>query len=197
MNRFLEIGPGRGDFLFHLAEENPLATIVGVEVKPGRCEKLAVRREKRGLKNVELVCMEAQAFLPQCASGEFARIFVLFSDPWPKRRHAKNRLFQGKFVAELLRILEPGGRVYVAHDDPRYVAQIRDVFRAFATSFVHKDDGIEFETFYADKWKKEGRLIWSFSYEKIAGDRDNILGGPCVHPTLEDDRDFSQSAAGS
>ncbi|HSA60005.1 MAG TPA: methyltransferase domain-containing protein [bacterium] len=197
MTRILEIGPGRGDFLFHLAEENPLATVVGVEVKPGRCEKLAVRLEKRGLANVELVCMEAQAFLPQCANAEFAKIFILFSDPWPKRRHAKNRLFQGKFVAELLRVLEPGGRVYVAHDDPRYVAQIRETFRTFAASFIHKEDGIEFVTFYADKWRKEGRLIWSFSYEKIDGKNREDIGGPCVHIPLEELGDVPQSATGS
>jgi tRNA (guanine-N7-)-methyltransferase len=185
MPRFLEIGPGRGDFLFHLATENPLATVVGVEVKPGRCEKLAVRREKRALANVELVCMEAQAFLPQCANGEFEKIFILFSDPWPKRRHAKNRLFQERLVAELLRVLEPGGRVYVAHDDPKYVAQIRDVFRKFAASFAHKEDGIEFTTFYADKWRKEGRLIWSFSYEKIDAKNREDIGGPCEYPAVE------------
>lgn len=198
MNKLLEIGPGRGDFLFHLATENPLATVVGVEVKPTRCEKLAVRLEKRGLKNVELVCMDAKVFLPQCAADEFEQIFILFSDPWPKNRHAKNRLFQEKFVEGLLRVLKPGGRIYVAHDDPKYIAQIREVFGAFATSFVAHDDGVEFTTFYADKWKKEGRSLWSFSYEKIdTTDRDNILGGPCVHPTLEDDRDLPQSAAGS
>jgi tRNA (guanine-N7-)-methyltransferase len=188
MSKLLEIGPGRGDFLFHLAEENPLATVVGVEVKPGRCEKLAVRIEKRGLKNVELVCMDAQTFLPQCAEDEFEKIFILFSDPWPKRRHAKNRLFQEPFAKELLRVLKPGGRVYVAHDDPKYVAQIREAFAGLGVSFVSRDDGVEFTTFYADKWKKEGRLLWSFSYEKLnARDRENILGGPCVHPTLEGD----------
>jgi len=197
MLKFLEIGPGRGDFLFHLAEENPLATVVGVEVKPGRCEKLAVRREKRGLTNVQLVGMDAKIFLPQCAEDEFDHIFILFSDPWPKNRHAKNRLFQEKFVAEILRVLKPGGRVYVAHDDPRYIAQIREVFRVFATSFVHKDDGVEFTTFYADKWKKEGRLIWSFSYEKIDSKNREEIGGPCVRIPIEEPGDLPQSAAGS
>jgi tRNA (guanine-N7-)-methyltransferase len=111
MKKLLEIGPGRGDFLFHLATENPQATVVGVEVKPTRCEKLAVRLAKRELKNVELVCMDAKVFLPQCAPDEFEQIFILFSDPWPKNRHAKNRLFQEKFVEGLLRVLKPGGRM--------------------------------------------------------------------------------------
>ncbi|HEX5038337.1 MAG TPA: tRNA (guanosine(46)-N7)-methyltransferase TrmB [bacterium] len=186
MKKLLEIGPGRGDFLFHLAAENPLAAVVGVEVKEKRCEKLVARIEKRGLTNIELVCMDAKVFLQQCAEAEFEKVFILFSDPWPKKRHAKNRLFQEKFVGEVLRVLKPGGRVYVAHDDPNYVAQIREVFAAFAASFVSHDDGVEFMTFYADKWKKEGRSLWSFSYEKIdASDRDNILGGPCEYPAVE------------
>ena len=181
MSRYLEIGPGRGDFLFFLAEEDPTRTVVGVEIKLKRCEKLKIRMEKRALTNVELVCMDARTFLPQCADAEFDKIFILFSDPWPKNRHAKNRVFQEAFVAEILRVLKTEGRIYVAHDDPNYVAQIREVFGAFAASFVARDEGVEFTTFYADKWKKEGRTLQSFSYEKInANDRDNILGGPCV-----------------
>lgn len=186
MSKILEIGPGRGDFLFHLAEVHPLATVVGVEVKPKRCEKLAVRRERRGLTNVELVCMDARSFLPQCSEAEFDQVFVLFSDPWPKTKHAKNRLFRDDFVKEVLRVLKPGGRIYVAHDDPTYVEQIRMVFARMAGSFIAHEDGVEFTTFYADKWKKEGRTLWSFSYEKIdITDRENILGGPCEYPAVE------------
>jgi tRNA (guanine-N7-)-methyltransferase len=183
MSRILEIGPGRGDFLFHLAEENPLATVVGVEVKPKRCEKLVLRIAKRGLTNIELVCMDARVFLQQCAEAEFENIFILFSDPWPKNRHAKNRLFQEKLVVELLRVLKPGGRAYVAHDDPKYVAQIRETFAAFASGFIAREDGVEFTTFYADKWKKEGRLLWSFSYEKVAhADDREFAAVPCALP---------------
>lgn len=190
MSKFLEIGPGRGDFLFHLAVENPLTIVVGVEVKRKRFDKLATRVEKRELKNVRLVLGDARFVLPQeFVDEEFEKIFILFSDPWPKRRHAKNRLFQMGFLKELLRVLKPGGRVYVAHDDPKYVSQIQTIFRDFSASFVSHDDGVEFTTFYADKWKKEGRSIRSFSYEKISGDRENILGGPC-------DRDRVPSIAG-
>ncbi len=186
MSRYLEIGPGRGDFLFFLAEEDPTRTVVGVELKLKRCEKLAIRLEKRKLSNVELVCMDARTFLPQCADAEFDKIFILFSDPWPKNRHAKNRLFQERFVEDLIRVLKPEGRIYVAHDDPNYIAQIRDVFRTFAASLIARDEGVEFTTFYADKWKKAGRSLSSFSYEKInQQNRDNILGGPCVYPAQQ------------
>lgn len=199
MSKFLEIGPGRGDFLFFLAEQDPAATVVGVEYKRKRFDKLAVRREKRGLLNVDLRLGDARQVLPRdCSDEEFDHIFILFSDPWPKKRHAKHRLFQAPFVAELLRVLKPEGRVYIAHDDAKYVAQIQEVFRDFATSFVPHEDGVEFLTFYAEKWKKEGRLIRSFSYEKInIKEERNILGGPCAHIPFEEPGNVPEPADGS
>ncbi len=186
MSKFLEIGPGRGDFLFFLAEQNPLSTVVGVEYKHKRFEKLTGRVEKRQLPNVRLLLGDARTVLPQeCTDEEFEKIFILFSDPWPKRRHEKHRLFQEPFVKELHRILKPEGRIYVAHDDPRYIAQIKDVFRKFVSSFVFHEDGVEFTTFYADKWKKEGRSISSFSYEKIDARDHETIGVPCAYATVE------------
>jgi len=167
-----------------LASQDLLATVVGVEYKKKRFDKLAVRREKRGLANVELVLGNARLFVLQAPDGEFDQIFILFSDPWPKKRHAKHRLFQEPFVRELLRILKPGGRIYIAHDDPNYVEQIREVFQSLVASFVFHEEGVEFTTFYADKWKKEGRSIFSFSYEKIEdGDLGREFAGvPCAIP---------------
>lgn len=199
MSKFLEIGPGRGDFLFFLAEQDPAATVVGVEYKRKRFDKLAIRREKRGLLNVDLRLGDARQVLPrECGDEEFDHIFILFSDPWPKKRHAKHRLFQAPFVAEILRVLKPEGRVYIAHDDSKYLDQIQAVFREFAAAFVRHDDGVEFLTFYAEKWKKEGRLIRSFSYEKInIKEGRDVLGGPCAHIPFEEPRNVSESADGS
>ena len=170
MSKLLEIGPGRGDFLFYLAEQDPLSNIEAVEYKPKRFEKLAARVEKRGLLNIQLHLGDARVVLPEkFTDEEFDTIFILFSDPWPKRRHAKHRLFQEPFVKELRRILKPGGRIYVAHDDPRYVVQIREVFQSQMPDMILHEEGVEFTTFYAEKWKKEGRSLTSFSYEKVLG----------------------------
>ena len=186
--KFLEIGPGRGDFLFHLAVENPLATVVGVEYKHKRFDKLMRRLEKRALTNVRLFLGDARAVLPQeFGDGEFDRIFVLFSDPWPKRRHARHRLFQDDFVKELHRVLKGDGQIFIAHDDPRYLAQIEEVFQGFRDSFTFLEEGIDFQTFYADKWLKEGRKLRSFSYIKTYG------GIPCAVTTIENPRNLSQS----
>ena len=62
----VEVGPGRGDFLFHLAEKNPEAVIVGIEIKAKRVDKLIRRIERRGLKNVRIIQDDARDALPGC-----------------------------------------------------------------------------------------------------------------------------------
>jgi tRNA (guanine-N7-)-methyltransferase len=174
----LEIGPGRGEFLFSLASEHPFKMLAAIEYKKKRIEKLVARAEKRVLTNIQFFLGDARLVLPQDFSDEsVGEIYILFSDPWPKRRHASHRLFQKDFVGELLRVLKPEGRVYIAHDDPNYVKQIRGVFDSFIQYFVYNDEGVEFTTFYAEKWKSEGRSLTSFHYRKIGcnPERDLIL----------------------
>lgn len=174
MSIFLEIGPGRGDFLFWLAEQNPTDTVIAVEYKRKRFEKLKARTEKRGFKNVWLYLGDARQVLTQEFTDScIDKIYILFSDPWPKRRHEHHRLFQQDFVKQIHRILTPGGRIFIAHDDPVYTAAIRELFREKATLFIAHEEPLPFAemTFYAEKWKKEGRKIQSFSYEKNAIDR--------------------------
>ncbi len=191
----LEIGPGRGDFLFHLASENPTKTVAAIEYNRKRFEKLLRRIEARGLQNVRLHFGDARVVLTQEFQDEtFEQIFILFLDPWPKRRHAKHRLFQKPFLKELLRVLKPEGQVFIAHDDPTYVSQIQEAFRESADSFIFSEVGVQFLTFYADKWQKEGRSISSFSYRKLGckSERD-YLALPCVVSSIEDAGDLSKS----
>lgn len=189
MFHLLEIGPGRGDFLFWLAEQHPDKTVVAVEYKRKRFDKLARRLEKRKLGNVVLHFGDARVILPQeFADESVGEIYILYSDPWPKRRHAKHRLFQEAFVSELHRILKPEGRIFIAHDDPDYVRQIREVFYPHQNDFVFEDGGTVFPTFYAEKWAREGRRQYAFSYRKLScnSERDS-LSLPCAYSALKSD----------
>lgn len=180
MSTFLEIGPGRGDFLFRLAEENPDATVAAIEYKRKRFDKLVRRLGKKALPNVRLLMGDARFLLPQeFSENSVDKIFILFSDPWPKRRHAKHRLFQQEFVRKLIRVLVPDGQIFIAHDDPVYISQIREVFLPFSPELLSSEDGIDFRTFYADKWLREGRAIYSFSYRKRANEDASIGFIPC------------------
>ncbi len=167
-SHLLEIGPGRGDFLFHLAQQNPDSRVIGVEIKPRRFEKLKVRLAMLGLQNICLCRGDARVVLPTLIPDQlFEKIYILFSDPWPKRRHAQHRLFQESFILELLRVVKPSGIVFVAHDDPTYHQQIREKFSRFP-EWEFSPAGIDFQTFYAEKWQREGRSLISFSYKRVA-----------------------------
>ena len=78
MSSYLEIGPGRGDFLFWLAAENPDKTVTAIEYKRKRFDKLVRRREAKDSKNVELYYGDAKIVIPQLFNEEtFDKIFIL------------------------------------------------------------------------------------------------------------------------
>ncbi len=168
MSKILEIGPGRGDFLIWMAQTHPEDQFYGVELKIKRNEKLRKRIESRHLTNVDLILGDARQVLPQRFEDESVDdIYILYSDPWPKRRHAKNRLFEPAFVHQLRRILRPLGRVLVAHDDPDYLFQIRRSFSPFGADFLEVEEPFVLPTFYGEKWQGEGRSLRAFSYKKL------------------------------
>ncbi|MDX1386411.1 MAG: methyltransferase domain-containing protein, partial [bacterium] len=84
----LEIGPGKGEFILHLAQENPKIHYLAVEYKKARFKKIAKKIEKLELENLFLVYGDARECLPRlCPENFFELIYILFPDPWPKKRH--------------------------------------------------------------------------------------------------------------
>lgn len=161
----MEIGPGRGDFLTSLAREFPHKKFAAIEYKKKRFEKLSKRLGD--FPNVLLHLGNARQLIPELYNGQrLETIYILFPDPWPKRRHAKHRLFQEKFLQALEKGLRPAGQVVIATDDPLYRDQIRALFEQ-NRSFRSLDFPFSFPTFYAEKWRKEGRSLFSLIYEKV------------------------------
>lgn len=123
----LEIGPGRGDFVFAEAKDHPDQQFVVVELGKKRYAKLVERLQKRGLTNVLVVFGDARVVLPKYFDdATFSSVVVLFPDPWPKRKHAFNRLLQPVFLTELARLLKPGGHLYLKSDVESYVQWVRE-----------------------------------------------------------------------
>jgi tRNA (guanine-N7-)-methyltransferase len=119
---WLEIGFGGGEHLAAQAERRPDALVIGVEPYLNGVASALRHVEARGLANVRLRHGDARAVVEQIADGSLARVFVLFPDPWPKLRHHKRRLLQPSFVAELARVLKPGGTLRLATDWKAYAA---------------------------------------------------------------------------
>lgn len=160
----IEVGPGRGDFLFHLAETNPDAVVVGIEIKRKRVDRLIRRIEKRSLKNVCLIQDDARCALPRFFADETVdAIHINFPDPWPKRRHAKNRAVTAGFLVECKRVLKIGGTISIATDDESYVSEItRRIggipdLKEYESEICSEEPPDVFPTLFATKWKDQGR----------------------------------------
>ena len=126
----LDIGFGRGLSLFERAALAPESRIIGIEVKTKLAYKADERIRKRGLSNVAILCGDAREILKRAEpSGSVRRVSLHFPDPWWKKRHDKRRVIGDALLAELSRLMKPGGELFiqtdVEHRAEQYVAQLR------------------------------------------------------------------------
>ena len=127
----VELGSGDGSFLVRHAQANPQRNFLGVERLLGRLRKIDRKGRRAGLTNLRLLRIEAGYFLEYLLPPRTTRaLHVYFPDPWPKRKHRKNRLINERFPELARRVLEPGGAVYLRTDDADYFAQMTSVFGA-------------------------------------------------------------------
>ena len=124
----IEIGMGKGQFLLTLAAANPSINYIGIEryssalLRP--VEKLASLRASLdhsagddALSNLRFICMDAASITDVFAPGEVERIYLNFSDPWPKARHARRRLTSAEYLQRYDQILSPAGQLEFKTDN--------------------------------------------------------------------------------
>ena len=124
---WLEIGFGGAEHLVWQAAANPAVGIIGAEPFLNGVVKLLDQTEARGLGNVAIHHGDAREVLAWLPGRSITRAFVLFPDPWPKLRHRKRRIVSGDLVAELARVLVPGGGLRLATDIGDYANQMLQV----------------------------------------------------------------------
>jgi tRNA (guanine-N7-)-methyltransferase len=119
---WLEIGFGSGEHLLWQAEHQKNVGFIGCETFINGLASLLGAIETRGIPNIRVHdgdAREALAWLPDRSIG---RIFILFPDPWPKKRQLKRRLISAETVGEFARVLVPGGELRFASDSGDYAA---------------------------------------------------------------------------
>ena len=127
----VELGSGDGSFLVKYAALRPEVNFFGVERLLGRLRKIDKKGRRVGLTNLRVVRIEAAYFLEYLLPQNSAvAIHVYFPDPWPKRKHRKNRLINDAFPPLAKAALQPGGIVYLRTDDADYFSQLKTVFAA-------------------------------------------------------------------
>jgi tRNA (guanine-N7-)-methyltransferase len=118
---WLEIGFGGAEHLIWQSEHHPDVGIIGCEpFEEGVVKALTAIEEKR-LANIRLYADDARTILRWLPPASISRAFVLFPDPWPKRKHARRRLINPTTVDLLARVIRPGGELRLATDIGDYV----------------------------------------------------------------------------
>jgi len=125
----IELGAGDGSFLIRYAQRQPGINLLGIERLLGRIRKIDRDADKAGVNNIRLMRIEAGYFMQYLPEAQTVdAVHVYFPDPWPKKRHHKNRLISPPFVAQCARLLKHAGCVHLRTDFVEYFEQMVEVF---------------------------------------------------------------------
>lgn len=177
-NRFeIEIGVGKGTFLVQQAPANPQINYLGMEWAAEYYRFAADRMRRRQINNVRILHADATEFLMHwCIEDVAAVIHLYFSDPWPKSRHHKRRVFRDETIPVFHRILQPHGelRIVTDHDElwewyEDHAVRHAELFdrQSFEPPAAHAESGPEIVgTNYERKFAREGRPFHAMTLVK-------------------------------
>ena len=113
----MEVGMGKGRFLNEMARRNPHINYIGIEMYSSVLLRAIQKMEADPLPNLKFICEDARILPDVFEKGEVDYIYLNFSDPWPKDRHAKRRLPSRQFLARFDQILKADGRISFKTDN--------------------------------------------------------------------------------
>lgn len=163
----VEIGYGGGEHLALEAGLHPDTGYIGCEVFTGGIGKMVQTIAAKGLSNIRLFTDDALKLLMAMPDASLDAVFLLYPDPWPKTRHHKRRFVSPTTLAELARVIRPGGHFYFASDIEDYANwTLAHVLRSPDFAFETQAPG-DWHTPYPDwqatryeqKARREGRMV--------------------------------------
>ncbi len=162
----VEIGSGNGHYLVGEALKNPQLNYAGTEILGGRARKFHAKIEKRNLGNIAVFKGDARRFvwewLYENSTGSFV---VMFPDPWPKKKHHKNRILTRAFLRMLFVRLVPGGLLTITTDDEPYRDWILEEIRTAGVFENLDEDGYSMSreevprSIFEEKFRREKKRI--------------------------------------
>lgn len=137
----IEIGMGKGQFIMKLAKEHPDINYIGIERYSSVLLRALQKMEIEPLTNIRFLCMDASIITEVFDKEEVAKIYLNFSDPWPKERHAKRRLTSRQFFERYDKILARNGVVeFKTDNDDLFAFSMEEVAEAGWTLDAHTFD---------------------------------------------------------
>lgn len=159
---WLEVGFGGGEHLAAQAAAHPDIGIIGCEVFVNGIAAMLGHVQRDKLDNVRIFPEDARLLFPALPDASFARVFVLFPDPWPKKRHIDRRFIGPANLPQLARLMADGAELRVATDEPVYKEWALEQMKGAADFIAGADDPAIRpagwpETRYEAKALREGR----------------------------------------
>ncbi len=165
----VDVGSGKGRFLLARARAHPRTPFLGIDRLLSRVRQIERKAAKENLRNVRVLYADAEyAIKYLLPAGSVSVFYVLFNDPWPKRRHLKRRMVDAVFADALCGALADGGLIHIATDDAEYFRMMNEEMSADGrlepAPVFEPSDGER--TDYELQWMRERRVIRRSSYRK-------------------------------
>lgn len=169
----IEIGMGKGKFIMELARQNPDINYIGIEKYSSVLVRALEKRPELETNNLVFIRMDAEDIVKVFAEEEVERIYLNFSDPWPKDRHAKRRLTSIQFLSKYDQFLQADGKVIFKTDNrPLFEFSLEQVeeskwnlenhtFDLHNSEYVEGNVMTEYETKFVAEGKPICRMVIS------------------------------------
>ena len=162
----IEVGTGKGKFIMELAKRNPNINYLAIEKYDSVLLRLKEKLDEEALSNIRLLIMDATTIEEYFATGEVDKIYLNFSDPWPKKAHAKRRLTSPLFIARYNNILNDKGSITFKTDNRGLFEYSLETFANSMFSIydisldLHNDERYldNIKTEYEEKWEDKGPI---------------------------------------
>lgn len=172
----IEIGCGKGDFINTLSKNNENINYVAIDKFPTVLYKALSKVNNEIRNNLKIISTDAKELNSVFGKGEVDKIYLNFSDPWPKKQHEKNRLTNITFLNIFFKILKEGGVIEFKTDNDSLFNYTVEVVKGekmkihYISCDLYSDDKeIQFNvpTEYEKKWHAAGKTIKKIVFSKI------------------------------
>ena len=171
---WLEIGFGGGEHMVHMAATYPDVGLIGCEPYINGVAMLLGKIRRAGVSNLRVFPGDARDLMDVLPDASVARAFLLYPDPWPKKRHHRRRFVTPEHLEPLARAMQPGAILRIATDIPDYVRQSLQEVPAAGFEWLAEGPGDWREpwadwlsTRYEQKALREGRKPHYLTFQRL------------------------------
>lgn len=156
----IEIGTGKGKFIIEKAIQNPNINFIGIEKYDSPLVSAVKKLEELDINNLRLICYDALT-IDSIFDREISKIYLNFSDPWPKKRHTKRRLTSDRFLEKYDLIFKDTKRIEMKTDNDDLFLYSCESLTNYGYKIIEKDTNhiSDITTEYEDKFRNIGKNI--------------------------------------